>query len=51
MIEQILLMLEIAKKNKLIGKYTHVALGKYNLPINIEEGYKQINLDLWRKKQ
>lgn len=51
MIEQILLMLEIAKKNKLIGNYTHIALGKNNLPTNVQEGYKQINLNLWRKKQ
>ena len=53
MIEYILDMLEIAKKEKQIGEYTYIALGKNHLPTTIKEGYKQVKLNIWllRKQQ
>jgi|TARA_Y100000114_G_C11472540_1_gene191512 hypothetical protein len=51
MIEHILDMLEIAKQEKKIGKYTYIALGKHNLPTSFVEGYKQVKLNIWHKKQ
>ena len=51
MVENILQMLEIAKKEKEIGKYTHIALGKNNLPKSMKDGYKQIKLKLWATKR
>ena len=50
MIENILQMLEIAKKQKEIGKYTHIALGKYKSPDTYLEGYKLIKRELWKKE-
>lgn len=50
MIENILQMLEIAKKEKNIGENTHIALGKYLLPTTIKQGYNQLKHELWRKK-
>ena len=44
MIEYILDMLEIAKKEKQIGEYTYIALGKNHLPTTIKEGYKQVKI-------
>jgi len=41
MIDNILEMLEIAKNEKHIGKYTFIALGKNKIPLTIKEGYKQ----------
>jgi len=46
MVENILQMLEIAKKQKEIGKTTHIALGKYKYPETIKEAYKQFKLEL-----
>ena len=46
MIENILQMLEIAKREKKIGEYTHIALGKYKYPETIKEAYKQFKLEL-----
>ncbi len=46
MIENILQMLEIAKQEKQIGKYTYIALGKNKLPSTIREGYKLLKLQL-----
>lgn len=46
MIENILQMLEIAKEQKQIGKYTHLALGKNKLPQTLQEAYKQFKLEL-----
>lgn len=39
-------MLEIAKKRKEIGEYTHIALGKYKYPESIKEAYKQFKTEL-----
>ena len=46
MIENILQMLEIAKREKEIGKLTHIALGKNKLPETIKEAYKILKLEL-----
>ena len=46
MVENILQMLEIAKKQKEIGDATHIALGKYKYPETIKEAYKQFKLEL-----
>lgn len=49
MIENILQMLEIAKKEKNIGEFTHIALGKNKYPESIKEAYKHIKLELCRQ--
>jgi len=49
MIENILDMLQIAKKQKQIGHYTHIALGKNKYPHSIKEAYKQFKHELWHK--
>tara|TARA_R110001632_G_scaffold99145_1_gene205841 strand:- start:1654 stop:1803 length:150 start_codon:yes stop_codon:yes gene_type:complete len=46
MIENILQMLEIAKREKQIGELTHIALGKNKLPVTFKEGYKILKLEL-----
>lgn len=46
MVENILQMLELAKREKKIGEYTHIALGKYKYPETIKEAYKQFKLEL-----
>lgn len=46
MIENILQMLEIAKKQKEIGDLTYIALGKYKYPNSIKEAYKQFKIEL-----
>lgn len=48
MIENILQMLEIAKKQKEIGELTYIALGKYKYPNSIKEAYKQFKTELCR---
>lgn len=48
MIENILQMLEIAKREKEIGKYTHIALGKNKFPESVKEAYKQFKYELWQ---
>lgn len=48
MIENILEMLEIAKQEKEIGQYTHIALGKNKYPNSIKEAYKQFKYELCR---
>ena len=39
-------MLEIAKQEKKIERYTHIALGKYKYPETIKEAYKQFKSQL-----
>lgn len=46
MISNILEMLEIAKAQKEIGKYTHIALGKHKYPESIREAYKHFKYEL-----
>lgn len=46
MISNILDMLEIAKQQKEIGEYTHIALGKHKYPESIREAYKHFKLEL-----
>lgn len=41
-------MLEIAKREKQIGKYTHIALGKYKHPETIKEGIILVKRKLWQ---
>jgi hypothetical protein len=48
MIENIIQMLEIAKREKEIGELTHIALGKNKFPESIKEAYKQFKLELCR---
>jgi len=48
MIQNILQMLEIAKREKEIGEYTHIALGKNKYPESIKEAYKQFKTELCR---
>lgn len=48
MIENIIEMLEIAKRQKEIGQYTHIALGKNKYPESIKEAYKQFKIELCR---
>lgn len=39
-------MLELAKREKKIGEYTHIALGKYKYPETIREAYEHFKLEL-----
>jgi len=48
MIENIIQMLEIAKREKEIGELTHIALGKNKFPESVKEAYKQFKLELCR---
>lgn len=48
MIENIIQMLEIAKREKEIGELTHIALGKNKYPESVKEAYKQFKLELCR---
>jgi hypothetical protein len=48
MIENIIEMLEIAKREKEIGQYTHIALGKNKYPESVKEAYKQFKTELCR---
>lgn len=49
MIENIIQMLEIAKREKEIGELTYIALGKHKAPDTIKEGYKLLKIELCRK--
>lgn len=49
MIERILELLEIAKKNKLTGRYIDVALGKYKYPERYTEAVELLRRELWKK--
>ena len=42
-------LLEIAKKEKLGGRYIDIALGKYKFPESIKEAYIIFNRRLWHK--
>ena len=48
MIDNILQMLDIAKREKKIGELTHIALGKYKYPESIKEAYKQFKIEICR---
>jgi hypothetical protein len=50
MIQLILEMLEIAKQQKEIGEYTHIALGKNKFPNSIKEAYKLHKREICRLK-
>lgn len=50
MIANILEMLEIAKHEKEIGEYTHIALGKNKIPLTISDAYKQKKREQWQRK-
>lgn len=50
MITNIIEMLEIAKKQKSIGKFTHIALGKNKIPMGIVEAYQQNKREKWLKE-
>jgi len=48
MIENIIEMLEIAKREKEIGQHAHIALGKNKYPESVKEAYKQFKIELCR---
>lgn len=50
MIGNILELLKIAKREKLVGKNTYIALGGNKLPETIKEGFNLVKLEGWRKK-
>ena len=50
MIGNILDMLEIAKQQKRIGKYTHIVLGKNHLPTTLKDATREIKYKLWERK-
>lgn len=49
MLENILDLLEIAKRKKTNGEYISIALGKYKYPENVKEAYKQFKRELWQQ--
>jgi len=51
MINNILEMLEIAKQQKTIGKYTHIALGKNYLPTDLRSATREIKHTLWQSRK
>jgi len=51
MIANILGLLEVAKKQKISGKYTSIALGKNKYPESIKEAYQQFKKELWLRKK
>jgi hypothetical protein len=44
-------MLNIAKQQKKIGKYTHIALGKNMLPKNFKQGFELLKYELWATRK
>tara|TARA_R100000278_G_C5376663_1_gene130961 strand:- start:192 stop:347 length:156 start_codon:yes stop_codon:yes gene_type:complete len=48
MIEVILELLELAKKNKESGRYISVALGGNKFPESVSEGTKLLRRKLWK---
>ena len=50
MIANILELLKIAKREKVVGDYTYIALGGNKLPETIKEGYKLVKLERWQKR-
>lgn len=50
MIANILELLEIAKKEKQIGEYTAIALGKYKYPETVKEAFTQFKREVWQRK-
>lgn len=51
MIERIIELLDIAKKNKLTGRYIDVALGKYKYPEKYNEAIELLKRELWKKEK
>ena len=51
MIENILNLLEIAKKNKTSGEYTAIALGKNKFPESVKEAYNIFIQELWHNEK
>jgi hypothetical protein len=49
MLENIMNLLEFARKEKWRGQYIDIALGKNKLPESIKEAYKQYKQGLWQK--
>ena len=50
MIQNIITLLQIIKKQNVTGRYIDVALGKNKLPETIKEGYELLKKELWQKK-
>lgn len=48
MIESILELLEITKKNKESGRYISIAIGENKYPHTIAEGIKLLRRKLWK---
>jgi len=51
MINVILDLLEVAKKNKQSGRYISIALGKNKFPDSIKETKKLLSRKLWKDAQ
>jgi len=51
MIENLLDMLEIAKKSKKVGEYTSIALGEYKFPETYREAVKLHRRQIWRLRK
>lgn len=51
MIENILNLLEIAKKNKHSGEYIAIALGKNKYPESVREAYNIFKRELWHNEK
>ena len=51
MIQNILDLLEFAKKEKWTGQYMDIAMGKNKYPESIKEAYQQFKKELWVLKR
>lgn len=49
MLENILNLLELARKEKWNGQYIDIALGKHKYPESLKEGFNQYKNGLWQK--
>jgi len=48
MIQNILELLELNKKNKQSGRYISIAIGEYKYPHSFSEGVKLLRRKLWK---
>lgn len=51
MIENLLQLLDIIKKNKVRGRYIDIALGINKYPHTISEGIKLLRRQLWKEEK
>jgi|TARA_A100001391_G_C5039526_1_gene270491 hypothetical protein len=50
MIENIITLLKIIKKENISARYIDIALGKNKLPETLKEGYELLKREIWQKK-